>query len=117
MLAQPKIEFRRPYFVTPHALHRFRERVLALLGHNLPDMLIIQIINAALQVRRDPAWTYRWGHGKERQLTKTYAAMYAGVRYYIATARNPDRDWPFVATILGPDQGHKYKEDLNDDEA
>ena len=110
----PKIEFRRPYFVTPHAMKRFRERVLSLLGRDLQDLEIVQIINAALQVRRDPAWTYWVGHGKDRQLSRVYPALYAGVRYYIPAVKNPGREWLYVPTILGPDMGQK-PEDKNDE--
>jgi hypothetical protein len=110
----PKIKFRRPYFVTPHAIRRFQERVLDLLRMTLPEMQIIQIINAALQVKRDPAWTYRMGQGRDRQLSRVYAALYAGIRYYIPTMHENGREWDIVPTILGPDMGQKKQEDSKD---
>lgn len=101
-----RIEFRQPYFVTPHAVQRFQERVA-----KLPAYDVILIVQAALQVKRDPAWTFKMRDGR---LCWVYAAMYHGVRYYIPIFREnrgheSGKDWPVVPTILGPDMGEKTK--------
>lgn len=104
MFMRPKVEFKQPYFVTPHAVKRFQERVA-----NLPEHDVILVVQAALQVKRDPAWTFKLRDGR---LCLVYAAMYRGIRYYIPTfqenrGREPGETWPVVPTVLGPDMGEK----------
>lgn len=101
---RPKIEFRQPYFVSPHAVSCFRERVA-----KLPEHDVILIVQAALQVKRDPAWMFKMRDGR---ICRVYAAMYRGIRYYIPVfqenrGHGPNKDWPVVPTILGPDMGEK----------
>lgn len=100
----PKIEFRQPYFVSPHAVSRFRERVA-----KLPEHDVILIVQAALQVKREPAWVFKM---RDSRICRVYPAMYHGIRYYIPTlyedrGRGPGENWPVVPTILGPDMGEK----------
>lgn len=81
-MLQSRIEFKHPYFVTHHAVHRFRERVLPLY-RNVIDIQIIQIIQASLQVQRDPAWSFRQRDGR---LSQVFRAKYAGIEYFMILA-------------------------------
>lgn len=101
------IKFIQPFFVAPHAVERFQERVA-----HIPAAQVILVVQAALQVKKEPAWIFKMRDGR---LCWVYAAKYAGVIYYIPVARQ-DRgwgkgDWPVVPTILGPDMGPKNKKE------
>lgn len=99
------IKFAQPYFVSPHAVKRFQERVV-----NIPAERAILVVQAALQVKKQPAWSFKMRDGR---LCWVYQAKYAGIPYYIPVARQKrghgDKDWPIVPTILGPDMGPESK--------
>ncbi len=101
------IKFAQPYFVSPHAVERFQERV-----SNLPAAKAILVVQAALQVKKEPAWSFKMRDGR---LCWVYSAKYAGISYYIPVAKqkrgHDSKDWPVVTTILGSDMGPETKEE------
>jgi len=85
------MHFERPFFITPHAVKRFQERVA-----DLPAADIIQLIQAILQ---DPGLPvdidYRHG-----QMTPIFKGKYGSKVFYVPIAKGKG-PWPSVPTIYG----------------
>ena len=96
-------KFRRPFFICPHAVTRFKERVV-----DIPAAEVITIVQAALQIQRKPAWAFKMRNGK---IAKTYSAKYGGVLYYIPVVKQEGDNWPIVPTILNSKMGEKSEEE------
>ncbi len=94
--------YAQPYYVAPHAVRRFRERVA-----NLPTREIREIIQAALQGEREPVGLGFYNH----RPAKAYEVEYRGVRYVIPVIeeRRKADAWPVVPTILGPEMGVNWR--------
>jgi hypothetical protein len=94
-----------PFYITPHAVDRFRERV----SRALPTKTVREIINSRLQKGRKRLLGYaRWN----RQIAPFYAAKYAGVRFLIPISIDGQKRnaWPEVPTILNDDIGQVHWE-------
>jgi hypothetical protein len=90
------VKFEQPYYIPPHAVQRFRERVV-----NLPTRTIRIIIQSALQ-----------GCGQlvgyqvyDRQKCPVYKAQYRDKEYLIPVRieKRKKSAWAVVPTILAPD--------------
>lgn len=86
-----KLIFEKPFFVSPHAMHRFKERVA-----NLSDGRIINLIQTILQ---DPGMPVDMQY-MDNQLVPIFRAVYNGKSFYIPVVKG-EKDWPTVPTILG----------------
>ena len=84
-------QFRFPFFVAPHAMKRFRERVA-----DLSDDDIIFVIQAILQ---DPGAPVQMEYG-DSQLTPIFAAKWKGKYFYFPVIKGKE-DWPMVPTVYG----------------
>jgi hypothetical protein len=90
------LKFKQPFFITPHAVRRFQEKVAP-----LPARVVIRIIQKVLQNPGTPVdIEYRGGN-----LLPIFAAMYKGQPFYIPVAPGDAEKglWPSVPTILGKD--------------
>lgn len=85
------MKFDKPYFVTPHAVIRFRERVA-----NLSAKDIILTVQAALQNPGEPV-EFEYIKG---QLAPIFACTYNGFTYYVPVVKG-EKGWPAVPTIYG----------------
>jgi len=97
-------QFKKPFFITAHAVDRFQERVA-----NIPVAEIITLVQAGLQVPRKPLYSFRQKNGR---LCKVYLLKYAGISYGAPVFRDK-LEWPIVPTILGPEH---IKRDLKSKE-
>ena len=88
--------FKQPFFISPHAINRFRERVA-----DLSAKTIITIIQAALQDNQQQVEV----QGYNRQLCPVFRAKYLGIEYLIPVMQNKSKKgaWPFVPTVLLPE--------------
>jgi hypothetical protein len=88
--------FKQPFYVSPHAVQRFRERVA-----DLSTFTIRTIIQAALQDIYQPVIIHRFN----KQECPVYRARYRNIEYFIPVLReNIKKDaWPAVPTILTSD--------------
>lgn len=89
--------FKQPYYVSPHAVDQFRERVAA----DLPTKTIRTIIMAALQDQRQTVAVQMYN----KRPCPVYSAKYLSVEYLIPVIheRKKKDGWPVVPTILLPD--------------
>ncbi len=87
--------FKQPYYIAPHAVRRFRERVA-----NLPTKTIRAIIMAALQDNRQKVAVQMYN----RRPCPIYSAKYRDVEYLIPVIHEVKKKdgWPVVPTILLP---------------
>lgn len=88
--------FKQPFYVSPHAVSRFKERVA-----DLPTLTIRTIIQAALQDNRQVVEVQRYNHQK----CPIFKARYQSVDYLIPVfkeRRKRGEVWPVVPTILLP---------------
>ena len=87
--------FKQPFFISPHAVNRFRERVA-----DLPAKTIIIIVQAALQDNHQPIIVQVFNH----KPTPVFRARYQDIEYLIpVTPKSRHKDgWPEVPTILKP---------------
>lgn len=87
--------FKQPFYVSIHAVKRFRSRVA-----KLPTKTIRTIIMAALQDNRQIVEVQRFNH----QECPVYRAKYLSVDYLIPVLREGRKKdaWPVVPTILLP---------------
>lgn len=85
------MKFKQPYFVSPHAVERFRERVC-----DIPAAEIIKSVQAALQGPGLPV-DAEVKHGK---LSLIYRAEFRGREYYIPVVSGEEGQWPQVPTVL-----------------
>ena len=85
--------FKQPYYVSPHAVQRFRERVA-----NLPTKTIRTIIMAALQDDKQVVQVQTYNH----RPCPIFRAKYRDVAYLIPTLHDRKKQgaWPVVPTIL-----------------
>lgn len=84
-------QFKHPFFVSPHAVIRFQERVA-----NIPAGQVIIIIQSALQDHGLPIQVeYR-----DSQICPIFRARYRDKTYYIPVAKG-EGAWPAVPTIYG----------------
>lgn len=87
--------FAKPYFVTPHAVDRFRERVAV-----LPPARVIEIVQEMLQ---DPGLPVD-AEIRDGKLALIYRARYAGKTVYLTVGRGDaageDKPWPAVITVM-----------------
>lgn len=95
--------FKQPFYVPPHAVERFRERVA-----DLPTIVIRQIIQAALQDNRQTVGIQTW----DKAPCVVYRAQYRDVKYMIVVQRDLRKfkdAWPIVRTILSADMETKIR--------
>lgn len=87
------MSFEQPFYVAPHAVKRFRERVA-----NLPTKTIRTIIMAALQDNRQQVAVQIYN----RKPCPIYHAQYLDVKYLIPVIHEEKKKdgWPVVPTIL-----------------
>ena len=84
--------FEQPYFVSQHAVTRFRERIA-----NLPTKTIRSIIQAALQDNRQTVIIQNWN----KRQCPVFRARYRDIEYFIPVVNDSKEDaWPAVPTIL-----------------
>lgn len=86
--------FKQPFYVPPHAIQRFRERVA-----DLPTLTIRTLIQAALQDNKQIVGVQTW----DKHPCVVYRAQYRDVKYLIVVMqdlRKHDNAWPIVRTIL-----------------
>lgn len=86
--------FKQPFYVSPHAVKRFKERV-----SNLPTRLIRTIIQAALQDNRQVVGVQTW----DKNPCMIYKAQFRDTKYMIAVQKDLLKSgdtWPVVRTIL-----------------
>jgi len=95
--------FKQPFYVPPHAIERFRERVA-----DLPTKTIRQVIQAALQDDKQIVGVQTW----DKKPNVVYHAQYQDVKYMIMVQkdlRKFDNTWPIVRTILADGMETKIK--------
>ena len=91
--------FKQPYYVAPHAVQRFRERIA-----RLPTKTIRIIIQAALQDNHQQVLVQTWN----KRPCPVYRAQYLDKEYLIPVIHQEKEDkpkgeiWPVVPTILLP---------------
>jgi DNA-binding CsgD family transcriptional regulator len=85
----------KPYFVTPHAIVRFREHT----GLDLADIEVIQVIQATLQEPGLPVSATVGRKGPRPELILTYWVEQAGRVLYLVTGPG-EGEWPAVITVL-----------------
>jgi hypothetical protein len=88
--------FKHPFYVSPHAVKRFRERVA-----RLPAKTIRTVIQAALQDNKQTVGV-QWFN---RQRCPVFRARYLNIDYLIPVlkeGRKRQDTWPVVPTILLP---------------
>jgi len=87
--------FERPYFVSPHAIKRFKERVSV-----LDEREIIEIIQALLQGVDTPVDAQLINN--DTALRYSYEVDYNGKTLYLGVipSRNGDGEWPVVTTVM-----------------
>ena len=102
------MHFKQPFYVSIHAVKRFRERIA-----RLPTRTIRTIIQAALQDNRQQVMVQAWN----RRSCPVYKAQYRDKEYWIPVLRQdraekPEGEvWPVVPTILLPEmETNIYKE-------
>lgn len=102
------VKFKRPFYVSPHAVKRFRERVA-----RLPTKTIRIIIQAALQDTRQQVMVQYWN----KHPCPVYRAQYLDKEFWIPVVYQEKQDkpegeiWPVVPTILLPGmETNVYKE-------
>ena len=87
--------FAKPYFVTPHAVERFRERVA-----DIPPARVIEVVQEMLQ---DPGLPVD-AELRDGKLALIYRARYAGKTVYLMVGRGDaageDKPWPAVITVM-----------------
>jgi|SRR5690554_2281795 len=86
------ITFKQPYFITPHAIDRFQQRI-----EELPAKAIILIIQLLLQ-KRTNLLEFDVKDGKIREL---YRKEYENKPLYIPVIHDKNRKWPVVPTVMG----------------
>lgn len=85
------VHFGQPYFVTPHAIQRFRERVRG--ARRWSDQRIIDTVRAGLQDAGPPYPPARTVAIAERSDQPRFVA--------IIEPPMPNQEWPAVVTIWG----------------
>lgn len=96
------MKFKQPYYGSPHAVKRFRERVA-----RLPTKTIRIIIQAALQDNRQQVMVQSWN----KQPCPVYRAQYQDKEFLIPVVYQKKGDkpvgelWPVVPTVLLPGMG------------
>lgn len=83
--------FDQPYFISPHAIRRFKERIA-----DLPSTQIIVILQAALQNPDHIVGLQTW----DKKAWPVYKCRYRNIDYFVLVHKNPGYEWPFVRTIL-----------------
>jgi hypothetical protein len=89
------MRFAQPYYVSPHAVQRFRQYVA-----DLPDKTIRTIIQATMQDQKQRVTVQVYDHDP----CPIYKAKYRGIEYLIPVQRDKKKTnaWPVVPTILLP---------------
>lgn len=89
--------FKQPFYVSPHAITKFRERVAI-----LPTKVIRTIIQAALQDNNQQIVVQVFDH----KPCPVFKAKYLDIEYLIPVIpkdkRKQENTWPVVPTILLP---------------
>ena|GEM_PF-1887160 len=90
-----KVRFEQPYYVSPHAVQRFRERVAC-----LSTRKIRVIIQSSLQRCKQFVGYQVY----DRQQVPVYSAQYKGIEYLIVVRKEKKKKnaWLVVPTILVP---------------
>ena len=83
--------YSRPYFVTPHAVNRFKERVA-----NIPPAKIIHTINTQMQNDALPIEA-EWRH----KISLIYRCHYYDKMYYPVVVSEDEKEWPAIITVMG----------------
>lgn len=84
--------FERPYFVTPHAVDRFRERIA--------DIPAAKVIEAVQEMLQNPGLPVD-AEMREGKLTLIYRGYFNGKAVYLPVVREKDKEWPIVPTVMG----------------
>lgn len=89
------MKFKQPFYVSPHAVKRFKQRVA-----NLPTRTVRIIIQAALQDNHQVVGVQIYNKRK----CPLFRANFAGIEYIIPVMadRKKTDAWPVVPTILLP---------------
>jgi hypothetical protein len=87
--------FKQPYYVSPHAVKRFQERVA-----DLPTKAVRTVIQAALQDTRQMVQVQNYN----RRQCPVFRAQYLNKEYLIPVIHEQRKkdSWPVVPTILLP---------------
>lgn len=87
------MRFEQPYYVSPHAVQRFREYIA-----DLPEETIRVIIQATLQDQKQKVMVQIYDH----EPSPIYKAKYMDIEYLIPVQRDRKKinAWPVVPTIL-----------------
>ena len=85
--------FKQPFYVPPHTVSRFRERVV-----DLPTKTIRMIVQAALQDNKQLVGVQTW----DKRPCVVYRSQYRDIKYLIVVQRDTQKNdaWPVVRTIL-----------------
>lgn len=87
--------FSRPYFVTPHAVRQFQQRVA-----DLPWRDVIDVIQEQLQ---GPLDVVHDAYFRGRLKAKIVRCTWRGIEYWAVIEPRPTHgEWPAVVTILPP---------------
>lgn len=88
--------FKQPFYVSPHAVERFRQRVA-----DLPTKTIRIIIQSALQNNKQQVDVQIFN----RRLCPVHRARYRDVEYLIPVIHPENKvdAWPVVPTVLTPE--------------
>jgi len=86
------MKFKQPYFISPHAVGRFQERIC-----DISPAEVVETVQTALQ---DPGLPVD-AEIRDGELSLIYRAKFHGREYYIATTPpKAEGEWPQVPTIL-----------------
>ncbi|HHV61129.1 MAG TPA: helix-turn-helix domain-containing protein [Firmicutes bacterium] len=84
--------FEHPYFVTPHAVDRFRERIA-----DIPPAQVIEAVQDMLQAPGLPVDAEM----RDGKLVLIYRGSFNGKAVYLPVVRENDKEWPIVPTVMG----------------
>lgn len=88
--------FARPYFVTPHAVERYQERI-----ERVPARQAIREVQAALQ---NPVWAEQAG------VATLFGCRRADGRLWVVVVmQSAERSWPSVVTVGQAWRWHEYR--------
>ena len=86
------MKFKKPFFITPHAVERFQERI-----YDISAAEIINIIQSLLQ-KRSGLIEF---DVKNRKIHELYRKNYKEKPVYVPVVYDKSKEWPVVPTIMG----------------
>ena len=89
---RPPGHFERPYFVTPHAVRRFQQRIA--------DVSRADAIRAVQALLQEPGLPVD-AQVRDGKLCVLYRIERAGVLMHFGVTHDPAREWPTVTTVFG----------------